>query len=63
MAEPDSDQAKHDRSHHIGGGLWPIPIAHQIESLQAKRGKRGETAAQAGDHKLPGFQITPEPPI
>src|SRR5437588_7694410 len=52
IAEPDGDQTERDRQRYIGSGVKPLSFLHEIQGLQAKRGKRGITAADAHHQKL-----------
>src|SRR6187200_625222 len=52
MPEPDSKQAEHDRADNIAARLQPFTVLHEIERLQAERGKCGVTAAQADHDEL-----------
>src|SRR5664279_3061326 len=53
VAEPDGHQAGDDRTDRVAAGLQPLAVTGEAEGLQAERGKRRVTAAEASHEKLP----------
>src|SRR2546430_15525525 len=56
MARPDRPETKNDRQDDVRRGAEPITFHGQVQGLQAERGKRGVTAANAGHESQPPFR-------
>ena len=53
-SQPHADQAQGYREQNVAGGIKPFAIVDEVQGLQAERGKRGVTAADAEHEKLRG---------
>src|SRR5919198_540091 len=52
VAQPDREQASENRENDIAHHPEPFAVAREVQRLQAKRGKRRETAAYPDHHEL-----------
>src|SRR6185437_375640 len=52
VTEPHGNHAENDGKDDVPARVKPLAVLEQVQSLQTEGGKRGVTAADAGDEQL-----------